>query len=134
MCAEPGEAEDLPIRVPDRKRHARAEVTVDTPTHGTRREARGHDVLTRVAEPTQVAHQQVGTNRRPAHAEGPDHLLVKTQVGERDAGATGGPRVPEVGLEEFASIGKQPLEAALRTLPGLDLLCCFDGGMLPDGP
>jgi hypothetical protein len=81
-----------------------------------------------------VAHQQVGTNRRPAHAEGPENLLVKTQLGERDAGATGGLRFPEVGLEEFASIGEQPLEAALRTLPGLDLLCCCDGGMLADGP
>jgi hypothetical protein len=81
-----------------------------------------------------VAHHQVGTNWRPADAERPDHLFVKTQLGERDAGATGGPRFPEVGLEEFASIGEQSLEAALRALPGLDLLCCFDGGMLPDGP
>ena len=134
MCAEPGEAEDLPLRVLDRKGHARAEVTVDTPTHRPRREPGGHDVLTRVPEATQVAHQEVGTNRRPAHAEGPENHLVKTELGERDTGATRGPRFPEVGLEEVARIGEQPLEAALRTLPGLDLLCRFDGGMLPDGP
>ena len=134
MCSEAGEAVHASLRVPDRKRHARAEVTVDTPTHRARREPRGQDVLTRVAEPVQMAHQQVGTNGRPAHAKGPDHLLVKTQVGERDAGATGVLRFPEVGLEEFASIVEQPLEAALRTLPGLDLLCCCDGRMLPDGP